>query len=513
MPALSIRNISKVFGSAKVLADVSLDIMPGEVHGLLGQNGSGKSTLIKVLAGFHAPEPGGELTVDGVDCPLPLPVGRARELGISFVHQHLGLIPSLTVLENMLVGEFAEQTFAAVSWSRSRARVRSAFERFGLSIDPDQRVADLSQADRALVAIVRAFEEVTGAGGTGVLILDEPTPFLPRAGVDQLFELVRGVVAQGVAVIFVSHDIDEVFEITDRVSVLRDGHLVGSVVTAQSNPDELVDMIVGRKVEYFKAADRDLSGRPIAAELRDASDEIVSGVSFSIRSGEVVGLTGLIGSGFDRIPALIYGASRAHRGELQVAGHNLPLARMRPATALAAGIALLPADRLGAAGFGNLSVRENVTLPLLSSSIFIDWRQLDSAARRLGTQFEVRPNDPSLPLSALSGGNAQKALLGKWFQTRPALMLLEEPVQGVDVGARQRILSAISAAADEGMAVIVASSDSEILAQICDRVLVFAKGAVVSTLTGERLAKAAIAEACLLSTANSQLLGTSGSLN
>ena len=514
-PALSVRNVSKVFGSAKVLADVSLDIMPGEVHGLLGQNGSGKSTLIKILAGFHAPEPGGTLQVGGVDCVFPMPAGQARKAGISFVHQHLGLVPSLTVLENMLVGDFAARPLAMIGWRAARTTVREAFRRFGLAIDPDSRVADLSQADRALVAIVRAFEEVSASRGPGggVLILDEPTPFLPRAGVDKLFELVRRVAAAGVAVVFVSHDIDEIFEITDRASVLRDGRLVGSISTAQSTPDQLVDMIVGRKVEYFKSQRRDLADRPVVAAVREARDDLICGASLSVREGEVVGLTGLIGSGFDRLIALIYGAERANGGELTIRGRALALGEMRPAVALAAGIAFLPADRLGSAGVGNLSVLENVTQPLLSQSLFVDWPWLRTVASDLGVRFDVLPNNPRLPLSALSGGNAQKALLGKWFQTSPALMMLDEPVQGVDVGARQRILSAISAAAGEGMAVIVASSDSEILAQICDRVLIFAKGTVAATLTGDQLTKAGIAEACLLGTTSSLLLETPESLN
>lgn len=515
-PALSIRNISKVFRSAKVLADVSLDIMPGEVHGLLGQNGSGKSTLIKILSGFHEPEPGGSMQVGGVECTFPMRAGQARKLGISCVHQHLGLVSSLTVLENMMVGDIASQPLSALRWRNARARVRETFARFGLTIDPNLRVDDLTQVDRALVAIVRAFEEVTRSGNRGILILDEPTPFLPRAGVDRLFALVRQVAAQGTAVIFVSHDIDEIFDITDRASVLRDGQLAATIVTAESTREKIVDAIVGRKVDYFQSSGKDLSDRQIAVEITDASDDLLSGVSLSLRAGEVVGLTGLIGAGFDRLIELAYGAAPASRGEIRIGGNALPLASMTPSKSLRSGIAFLPADRLGSAGVANLSILDNVTLPILRSygtGIFLDWRKLDEMALQLCARFEVRPNDPSLPFGALSGGNAQKVVLAKWLQTNPSLLLLDEPVQGVDVGARQRILSAISAAADDGAAVLVASTDAEILAQICDRVLVFAKGSVASTLTGEQLTKTAIAEACLLSTANSQMLGQPGALN
>jgi ribose transport system ATP-binding protein len=504
--ALSIRNISKAFGGAKALSDVSLDILPGEVHGLLGQNGSGKSTLIKILAGFHAPEAGGTMSVAGVECAFPMPAGRARQLGISFVHQHLGLLPSLTVLENMMVGEYAARRFSTIRWRRAKARVRDTFDRFGLSVDPDARVADLSQANRALVAIVRAFDEVTSsqAAGKGVLVLDEPTPFLPRVGVERLFALVRKIAAEGTAVVFVSHDIDEILEITDCASVLRDGRLVGSLATRESTADDFVRMIVGRKVDYFRSSQRDLSGRAVVAEIRNVGDSLLNGVSLRVQQGEVVGLTGLIGAGFDRLIALTYGSSRASRGQISIGGMTLPLAHMTPALALRSRIAFLPADRLGAAGVGALSVRDNITLPILptgAGGLFLDWRSLEEVTRRLALVFEVRPNDPSLPFSALSGGNAQKALLAKWLQTEPALMLLDEPVQGVDVGARQRILSTIRSAAENGMAVVVASTDSEVLAQICDRVLVFARGSVVSELTGDRLTKASIAQECLMSTA------------
>jgi len=504
--ALSIRDISKAFGGAKALADVSLDILPGEVHGLLGQNGSGKSTLIKILAGFHAPEPGGTMSVAGAECAFPMPAGRARQLGLSFVHQHLGLLPSLTVLENMMVGEFAARRFSAIRWRRAKARVRETFERFGLSVDPDVPVADLSQATRALVAIVRAFDEVTSsrAAGRGVLVLDEPTPFLPRAGVERLFALVRKIAGEGTAVVFVSHDIDEILEITDCASVLRDGRLVGSLVTCESTADDFIRMIVGRKVDYFRSSQRDLSGRAVVAEIRNAGDGLLDSVSLQVRQGEVVGLTGLIGAGFDRLIALAYGSSRASSGQMSIGGATVPLAEMTPALALRSRIAFLPADRLGAAGVGALSVRDNMTLPILptgAAGLLVDWRSLEDVARRLAFSYEVRPNDPSLPLSALSGGNAQKALLAKWFQTEPALMLLDEPVQGVDVGARQRILSTIRSAAENGMAVVLASTDSEVLAQICDRVLVFARGRIVSELTGDRLTKASIAQECLMSTA------------
>ena len=254
-PALSVRALSKRFGVSLVLDDVALDVMPGEIHGLLGQNGSGKSTLIKILAGFYDPEPGAKLMMYGRAATLPMPPGGARELGIAFVHQHLGLVPSLSVLENLRLGAIASEQRWKINWRKEAETARATFERFGLNIDPTARVADLPQVSRALVAIVRAFEDLRTftQNDLGVLILDEPTPFLPKAGVERLFSLVRGIASQGVGVIFVSHDIEEVQDITDRATVLRDGKLAGVVLSKSTAHEGFIELIVGRRLEMYQA--------------------------------------------------------------------------------------------------------------------------------------------------------------------------------------------------------------------------------------------------------------------
>ncbi|MDQ0393353.1 sugar ABC transporter ATP-binding protein [Labrys monachus] len=503
-PAISIRHLSKRFGSSLVLDDVALDVMPGEVHGLLGQNGSGKSTLIKILAGFHDPEPGAELLMHGENVGLPLPPGAARRLGLAFVHQHLGLVPSLTVLENLLIGDIASKTRWRVDWRREAAKARDTFARFGLTIDPMAKIGDLPQVERALVAIVRAFEDIrtSAKGGQGVLVLDEPTPFLPKVGVDQLFALVRTIVKEGAAVIFVSHDIDEIREITDRATVLRDGHLAGTVVSRNATADRFVELIIGHRVSLHKTATKSLAGRPAAVSAEGVTGAIVRDVSLTVRRGEILGLTGLIGSGFDEIPYLLYGARPGKAGTLVIDGRRLAVSRMSPPAALAARLALLPSDRLGAAGVGSLSIADNMLLPALAD--FMRWFGLDGAAigRRafeLGSAYDVRPNRPELTLVSLSGGNAQKALMAKWLQTSPRLLMLDEPTQGVDVGARQQLFAALEHATTQGTSILVASTDYEQLAQICDRVLVFARGRVIQTLEGAAISKDAIAEQCLRS--------------
>jgi ribose transport system ATP-binding protein len=503
-PALSVTNLSKRFGGALALDRVALEVRRGEVHGLLGSNGSGKSTLIKVLAGFHTPEPGAEVRLYGRLAPLPIPGPKVRDLGLAFVHQHLGLIPSLSVTENLRIGDLATKPNWRIDWAAERARAAQVFARYDLPLDPRAEVMTLSPVQQALLAIVRAVEDLRAhSGEPGVLVLDEPTPFLPRAGVEQLFRLVRAATAEGASVIFVSHDVDEVREITDRATILRDGKLIDTVVTAQTSHDAFVERIIGRSMSAYAGATKPVPAGDPHVTVENLSAPGLGPVTLSMRKGEILGLTGLIGAGYDAVPALVYGARKAATGKLRLGSRTLNLPAMDPPEALSRGIVYLPADRLGAAGVGSLPVADNVAMPVyerLKRAFGLTARDIETHAAALGARAGVKPNAPALPLSALSGGNAQKALLAKWLQVEPQLMLLDEPTQGVDVGARQDIWDALDRAADGGAAILIGSTDYEQLAQLCHRVLVFARGRVVQELTGSSLTKDAIAEACFRST-------------
>ncbi|MGD9538757.1 MAG: sugar ABC transporter ATP-binding protein [Alphaproteobacteria bacterium] len=500
-PALAIRNLSKSFGGARALDGVDLTVFAGEVHGLLGQNGSGKSTLIKVLSGYHEPEPGASVELYGRPLPLPVAASDLRRLGLAFVHQHLGLVPSLTVLENLRIGDFATETRWFINWRAERARARAIFERFDLALDPDATVAALPQVERALLAIVRAFEQVRESqaehGGGGILVLDEPTPFLPKAGVERLFGLVRSIVEHGASVIFVSHDIDECLAITDRATVLRDGRVAGTLETRGSTHGDFVELIVGRRVAAYHVEHNVAADAAVDIAVEGLAGGAVQDFSVELKAGEIVGLTGLIGSGFADVPYLLYGAAPVQAGHLTIGGRRHALAHLDPARAQRLGLALLPSDRLGAGGVGNLPITDNVTLPVLGRfrrALGLDRRAMARRARELGDAYDVRPNRPEMTLESLSGGNQQKVLLAKWLQTRPHLLLLDEPTQGVDVGARQQIYQAIDEASNAGMAVLCASTDYEQLAQLCDHVLVFARGAVVRRIEGEQISKDNIAD-------------------
>lgn len=494
--ALEVSGLSKRFGGALALDGASLSVARGEVHGLLGSNGSGKSTLIKVLAGFHAPEPGAALSLYGRPCALPPPRGA----GLAFVHQDLGLIPSLSVAENLSLGRIAADRGLRLDWRALRRRAEGAFARLSLDLDPDREVSGLSPTERALLAIARADADLLDAArpeAPGVLVLDEPTPFLPREGVERLFGLMRACAARGAGVIFVGHDIGEVRAVTDRATILRDGRVADTVETGRTPHDRLVELIVGRGVAAHVSA-APPAARPLV-RVDGLSAPGLGPLSFEVARGEILGLAGLMGSGFEAVPAHLAGARRGASGGLVVGDDALELSRLTPRAALSRGVAYLPADRLGAAGVGSLPVADNVALPVLGR-LRGRLGLTDAAVRAHGAALcggaGVVPNAPGLPLSALSGGNAQKALMAKWLQTAPRLLLLDEPTQGVDVGARAGIWEALTRAASGGACVVLASTDAGQLASLCHRVLVLSGGQVSREIAGAGLTEEAVARAC-----------------
>ena len=502
-PVVALRHISKTFGGVRALHDVDLTIRRGEVHGLLGENGSGKSTLIKILSGFYTADGGGTLEINGRPVSLPLRPGQFRSLGMSFVHQDLGLVRSLSVVENLLVGELTSHRRWRLSWARERRRAQEIFEAFGLKLDPRAKVSDLRPTDRALLAIVRAVEEIranTADDGSeyGLLVLDEPTVFLPESDRDELFAIVRDIAATRASILFVSHDLDEILEITDRVTVLRDGKVRGTVHTAQASDEVLVEMILGRRLRAL-SIEREHTDTGMAISITGLTGRYARDVSLTVREGEVVGLTGPLGSGFEEIPYYLFGARSAAAGRLELDGKTYDLRGMSPSRALEAGVALIPADRQRDGSVGSLSLGDNVTVPVLrryQSRVGLNRSRMRSDARQLLEEFDVRPPDPRLKYQSLSGGNQQKAMLAKWLQTNPSLLLLHEPTQGVDVGARQQIFQLTRKAAAESTAVVCVSTDYEQLAAVCDRVLVFGRGRVARELTGDQVTKERIAEQC-----------------
>ncbi len=508
--ALRIEGLSKTFGTARALDDVALELERGEVHGLVGRNGSGKSTLIKVLSGFHTPDPGAQLEIGGVEVSLPLLPADASRHGLTFVHQDLGLLPDMTVLDNVRVGRFGTSRGWRISWSKERAVVGEALERFGVDVSPDVLVGALGEVDRALVAIVRGFldlEEGAAAGtrvGGGILVLDEPTAYLPRDSAEQLFDTVRAVASAGTAVVFVSHRLPEVMDLTDRTTVLRDGKVVGTLVTDECEEDELIELILGGQLEDFYPEPHEPRSE-VAFRARDITGAIAKNVSFDVHKGEVVGLTGIAGAGYDDVPYLLFGATAPLAGSVEVSNGEgmttMESADLKPAAAMKAGMALLPADRLRNSGVGELTLTDNTSLPVLGQ--FFRKGRLRHGSERsememLLQRLTVRPPDPDAPLGQLSGGNQQKALLGKWLQRKPPVLLLHEPTQGVDVGAKQDVFEKLRDAAEAGSAIVYCSAEYEDLAHLCDRVLVFEGGRISAELSGGDLTEDRIVEQCYI---------------
>jgi ribose transport system ATP-binding protein len=496
---LRITGLKKAFAGVPALRGVDLDIRAGEIHGLLGANGCGKSTLIKILAGFYFGDDG-EISINGVEHKLPLGPRGLSDSGIAFVHQDLGLVPSLTVLEHMaLDSNGTKPGLRRISWKKERSRVEELLTRFDLDLDADAKIDTLSPVQKAMVAIVRAVGHpgLTDGKAGSLLVLDEPTVFLPRDEINALFSLLRKLKSQGDSVLLVSHDLDEVLEITDRVTVFRDGSLVGTRNTSDCTRQDVVEMILGS---------RDVQGKRQVAKVRtdieprlaarNVDGERVRNLSIDLRAGEVVGVTGLAGSGFEELPELLFGARPWRAGTLTVNGKDVK--SPTPKEMMSHQVVLVPSDRKADGGAQELTVLENLSLPFFSNFArgwSIRWNVLRERAEGISQKFNVTPKNVDLELGKLSGGNQQKAMLGKWMQTKPAVMLLNEPTQGVDVGARREIFKLLREAVTEDMAILCATSDYEQLVELADRVLILADGEVREELHGSEITKESMAEA------------------
>lgn len=505
-PLLRLQGLTKTFGGARALDGVELTVGRNEVHGLLGENGSGKSTLIKILSGFHGPD-SGTLEVAGRRVDLPLRPGQYRELGFEFVHQDLGLIPSLTVTENLFLGEVAAARRLYYSWRAARSRAEKIFARHQIYLDPNSLVEAIRPVDRAMLAIIRAVEALRGVRGeqensANLLVLDEPTVFLPQHEVNVLFDFVRSIVKDGSSVLFVSHDLDEVLQLTDRVTVLRDGRTAGSVPTAEVNKAGLIQLIIGRDLSPEHSApmnEPDLTDVPAVLTVQGLSTDSLHDISFELHEGEVLGFAGLVGSGYEDVVYALYGAHARASGQMTLAGDPpVDLSRHTPRAGVRYGLGLVPADRKNNGSVATLSAAENINVTVLDKyfkGLRLRTREMQRNAQSLMDQFDVRPPLPSMEYGSFSGGNQQKAMMAKWQQTQPRVLLVHEPTQGVDIGAREQIHQLIRSNASTTGA-ICASSDYDQLANLCDRVGVIVRGRIVAFISGPNLTKANIADRC-----------------
>ena len=476
--ALSVRGLSKTFGGQRALSEVDLDVMSGEVHALLGENGSGKSTLVKCLSGYHHPDPGARIEVGGEVLPPTYGPENATGYGLAFVHQDLGLIPTLTVAENMLLGQSPPTGFG---W-RAKKRQEAALAREQLKaldhpdIEPRRFVGELSVAEQTIVALGRA---LYGAERGKLLVLDEPTASLAQSEVDRLFEAVRRITEQGHGVIYISHKLDEVRALAQTVTVLRNGEKVGTRTVADLPRAELIEMIVGRPLEALYPSGPPAAHSEPVLSARGISGKRVQDLSLTLHKGEIVGVAGLLGCGKSELGRLLFGDQRLSAGEVRIEDRELRL--RTPADAIGEGISMVPADRHKNGVLLDHSVGENMTL--LETRRY--WRrglmrrrERARTVRALMDEYDVRPRQPSRLIGLLSGGNQQKAVLAKWMHRDLKVLILDEPAQGVDIGAKAQILAQLERVAARGVAVLFISEEVDDLIHLCDRIIVLADGRV-----------------------------------
>ena len=474
--------IVKSFGGTQALKGVSLTVGRGEIVALLGENGAGKSTLIKVLGGMHRPDEGG-VRIDGL--PYAHEAGKAGGQKVAFIHQDLGLIEWMSVAENiaLALGYVRKGRGIArrIDWAATEAAADAALRLVEAEFPATARVSSLTRTQKSLVAIARAL-----AASSDFLVLDEPTASLPSDEVERLFAALRPLKARGVGMIYVSHRLDEIFRIADRVAVLRDGQMVGMRPVSHTTPEELVSLIVGRKAREI-ARPAVLEG-PAILTVDGLATPAVGPVSFSIRRGELLGLAGLRGAGHEDIGRALFGAI-PHAGRIALDGQAPDLRTTQ--TAMRSRIGLVARDRIGESVAPGLAIRENAFLnPSATGRSIVSVlsaRREEAMAQAIGQRVGLSPNDPTLAIEALSGGNQQKVVVGRWLDSGRRLLITEDPTAGVDVGAKAEIYHLLYKALASGMGVLVVSTDFEEIAAICHRAIVFSRGLPVAELTGVEL--------------------------
>lgn len=474
MTLLTAHGISKRYDAVIALADADVSILPGEVHALLGENGAGKSTLSRILAGVTRPD-SGTVAIDGDPVVFANPLD-AQARGVAIIHQELDLFPHLSVGENIVLGNlrFAEGTFA------DRRRIAGFCAPFltqvGLTVPSDRLVADLPIAQQQLIAIARALSM-----DCRVLVMDEPSSALPDDAAERLFTVIADLKARGVSVVYVSHKMDEICRLCDRATVLRDGRTVATLELATTDRTELIRLMVGRPVDLCARKERP-ADNVVMLTARGLTTGTLCGLDFELRRGEVLGVAGLVGAGRSELGAALVGLDRIVSGSLEL--HNAPYSPADPADAQRRGVALLPEDRKLQGLMPQMSVAENAALavlPSLARAGFVDRASERAALAPVAERLRLKAASPDLPVSALSGGNQQKALLARWLLADPEILFLDDPARGIDVAAKEDIYALIDALATAGKAIILASSELPELLRCCDRIMVLCEGRATDT--------------------------------
>ncbi len=477
-PIIEFEGVSKNFGGVRALEDVSFAFTRGEIHALVGENGAGKSTLIRICGGVFPPDAGRVFFEDrAVQFQHTL---ESRQAGISIVHQEIPLCPDLTAAENVLMGQKLPNRAGVIGWAEVNRRVKAVFDRLNIDIDPTETVRYLPIAKQQMVAIAQALYQEAK-----LIFMDEPTSALGKQETDHLFTLIHQLKAQGVTVIYVSHRLEEVFDIADQITVLRDGSYIGTVPRAETTPDAVVHMMVGREIDnLFPKACADIAPAPLLS-VRDLSvSGVFENVSFDLHGGEVLGLAGLQGSGISEVMRAIFGQHPNMSGEIQV--HGRPVTIQSSLDAIRRSIAYIPANRQAEGLFNIMSVRTNLgILSLERIARLLGWvpgSRLNKLAQSAIHEFRIRTNTAGDPVSSLSGGNQQKVVVARWLSVDPLIILMDDPTRGVDVGAKAEIHELLNQLTAQGCGVVMISSELPEVLAMCDRVLVMYRGQVQAIL-------------------------------
>jgi ribose transport system ATP-binding protein len=477
--ALEMLNIMKAFPGVVALDNVTFSCRPGEIHALVGENGAGKSTLMKILAGVYHPD-NGEIRLRGNPVHLETP-GDAQKMGIGIIYQEFNLLPWLNVTENILLGGLPKTRFGLVDWPSAYGEAQRALDRLGISLDLRDRVIDLSVAQQQLVEIAKV---LSVHEQLNVIIMDEPSAVLAGHELEQLFEVIRTLKAQGVTVVYISHRLDEVFEIAERVTVLRDGHVVGTDDVLNLSKPTLIRMMVGRTLdETFPAAQSKIGESFLHVKNLSSAKLGLKGISFSLRRGEILGLAGLVGAGRSELATALFGVAPVDSGEVRLEGRRIPLGNPRKAIQL--GMALIPENRKEQGLILSQSVRNNTSLVILErlrDFLLINEQQEYDTVRKQVEDMDIKTPSLEQEVGYLSGGNQQKVALGKWLCSEPKLIIMDEPTRGIDVGAKAEIYQLMHKLAQKGTGIIMISSELPEIIGMSDRILVMSRGQIVGEL-------------------------------
>ncbi|MCL5077560.1 MAG: sugar ABC transporter ATP-binding protein [Actinobacteria bacterium] len=499
---LDLKNISKTFSAGRpVLKNVDFSVIPSEIHALAGANGSGKSTLVKILAGYHAPDPGGEIFVDGQPVNLPVNPHEIRLAGVRFVHQDNGFISGMSVLDNMCLGRgYSFGPLWKIKWNSERTAIEQELKRHGVHVDLDSDAKTLSVATKAQLAIIRALYCREGEF-LKVVVLDEPTAAMGREEASNLGVWLQELATrEGIGVLFIGHRPQELREIADRVSVLRNGELVATFRSDEIDSEGIVEALVGARIGSFYPDREDAATEALPKfTATSVSGKLVSDVSFSLYPGEIVGITGLQGSGYEELPYLLFDKDRRGTGKIVHDGVEIDISNTSITEHIKRGMVLVPGDRVNNSVITELTICENISQPKLrqfKKGGFLRAADERSHAAEVATDFGVTPVGVDAKIGSLSGGNQQKVAVGKWMSMNPEVILLHEPTEGIDVLAKREIFRILSAKAAAGAAILVSTIEYEDLAHICDRILICGHGKIQmelkgSEITGEEVLRAA----------------------